>query len=60
MVRCAISLVHPILLIVSGGQLVATKLHALEFLGLPSVHLQRSHERDVHAEIAMHGCALIA
>jgi len=59
-VRSAICLVHPVLLIVGGGQLVAAKLHALELLGLPSVHLQRSHEGNVHAEIPMDGCALIA
>jgi len=59
-VRSAICLVHPILLIVSGSQLIAAKLHALELLGLPTVHLQRSHEGNMHAKIPMDGCALIA
>ena len=59
-VRRAISLLHPVLLIVCGGELIAAQLHALQLLGLPPVHLQGPHKRYVHAEIPMHGCALIA
>ena len=60
MVRSAICLLHPVLLIVCRCELIAAELHALQLLGLPSVHLQGPHERYVDAEIPMHGCALIA
>ena len=60
MVRSAICLLHPVLLIVCGGQLIAAELHALQLFCLPSVHLQGPHERYVDAEIPMHRCALIA
>ncbi len=43
-VRSPIRLDHPVLLIVGGCEFVAAQLHALELLGLPPVHLVRSHK----------------
>jgi len=60
MVGSAVGEMHLVAFVVLSRQLVPAELHALELLGLPPVHLQRAHERDVDAEVSMVRGAVVA
>lgn len=59
MVRNAISPEHMVSFIELLGTFVPTKLHVLDFFGLPHVHLGGADESYMHAHVSVYGGALV-